>query len=112
MQVDKVNDELDRVEPATDQPGQQLVGDVGHRAHFLLLDIEAELDQIVSPINVTAMRDVDDADDYPLIENLIDHPEFAPPGRVPPLQLIAKWLADPIRIRRERTSNEFPTRNG
>jgi hypothetical protein len=58
------------------------------------------------------MRDMDHAHDDSLIENLIDHPEFAPAGRVPPFQLIAKWLADAMGILGEGTSDEFPTRDG
>lgn len=77
----------------------------------MTLDVEPELDQIASPINVTPMRDVDHADDDPFVENLIDHPEFASPCRVPPLQLIAKWLADAMGILGERTADELPTRN-
>ncbi len=58
------------------------------------------------------MRNMDDADDDSVVENLVDHPEFAAPRGVPPLQLTAKWLANAIRILRERTSNELPTCDG
>jgi len=58
------------------------------------------------------MRDMDDADDDSFVENLVDHPEFASPRRVPPLQLTAKWLAHAKWILRQRTSNELPTCDG
>lgn len=58
------------------------------------------------------MRKVDDPDDNSFIENLIDHPEFTPTRRVPPLESIAKRLTDAVGILREWTSNEFPTRDG
>jgi hypothetical protein len=76
------------------------------------LDLEPEFDHVASPINVTAMSDVDHADNHPFVENLVDHAKLAPPRRVPPLQLIAKWSADSVRILRERASNEFPTCDG
>ena len=74
--------------------------------------VEAERDRITSPVNVTAMRDVDDPNDNSVVEDLVDHPEFAPPGRVSTLQLVAKRLSDAIRTFRERTSNELPARHG
>jgi hypothetical protein len=46
------------------------------------------------------MRDVDGPHDDSIVEDLVDHPEFAAPGRVPPFQSIAKWLADAMRILR------------
>ena len=73
---------------------------------------ELEFDHVASPINVTAMRDVDDADHHSFVEDLVDDAKLAPPRRVPPLQLIAKWFAGPVGILGERASNELPTRDG
>ena len=44
------------------------------------------------------MRDVDDPNDNSVVEDLVDHPEFAPPGRVSTLQLVAKRLSAAVRI--------------
>jgi hypothetical protein len=76
------------------------------------LHVEPELDRIASPIRVTTVRDVDDAHDDSFVEDLVDHPEFAPPGAVSPLQLIAERLADTVGVICERTANEFPTGDG
>jgi hypothetical protein len=58
------------------------------------------------------MCNMDDPDDDSFVEDLVDHPELAPPRRIPALELIAKWLAHAIWIFRERSSHEFPTRDG
>jgi hypothetical protein len=47
-----------------------------------------------------------------LVEDLVDHPKFAPARRVPPLKPIAKWFANLLRVFREGTPNELPTRDG
>ena len=57
------------------------------------------------------MRDVDDPNNDAFVNDLVDHPVFAPPRRIPPLQLTAKWLSDTVGILRERASYEFPTRD-
>jgi hypothetical protein len=58
------------------------------------------------------MRDVDDSHDDSFVEDLVNHPVFATPSRVAPLQLTAKRLADTVGILRERTSEEPPTHDG
>lgn len=83
----------------------------GIPAEELGLNVEAELDRIASPINVTAMRDMDDADDHPFVEDPVNHAKLAPPRRVPTLQLITKWFAHSVGILGERAPNELPTRN-
>jgi hypothetical protein len=76
------------------------------------LDVEPELHRIASPIDISTMRDVDDPNDDSIAEDLVNHPELAPPRRVPTLKLIAKWLAHAVGIFRERAPYEFPTRDG
>jgi len=58
------------------------------------------------------MRDVDDADDDSVVEDLIDNPKLASTRREPTFQLIPKWLTDPIGIIRQRTSDELPASDG
>lgn len=55
------------------------------------------LNQTASPINVATVHDKYDPDDNPVIENLIDDPELAAPGKVSARQLAAKWLTDASR---------------
>jgi hypothetical protein len=69
-------------------------------------------DRVASPINITTMRDVDDAHNNSVIENLINHPELSPSRRVSPLELVAKWLANAVWILGKWTSDELPARNG
>lgn len=74
------------------------------------LNVKSELHQVASPINITAVCDVDYADDNTVVENLVDHSEFAAPGRVATLQLITQRLSNSMRIVGEWATDEFPTR--
>ena len=61
-----------------------------------------------SSIDITAMRDMDDADDNSVVENLIDDPKLASTRRKPAFQLTAKRLADSVGILGQRAANKFP----
>lgn len=76
------------------------------------LDVEPELHRIASPINVTSVCDVNDPYDDTVVENLVEHPEFASPGRVPALKLIPQRFSYPVRIFGERATDEFPACDG
>lgn len=73
---------------------------------------QSELAEMTSPIDVTAMRDVDDSHDNSILEDRVDHPEFTAPRRVASSKLIAQRLADAVRMLRERTANELPAGDG
>jgi len=49
--------------------------------------------------------------DYPVIENLVNNPEFATPCRVSTLELIPQRLTYSMRIVRQRAPNELPAGN-
>lgn len=58
------------------------------------------------------MGHMDDPDDDTVVEDLIDHPELAPPRRVASFQLAAKWFPDAVGILSEGAANECPLCNG
>jgi hypothetical protein len=61
---------------------------------------EPELDGMTSPIDVTAMGNVDDSHNNSVLDNRVDHPEFTALRRIASGQLIAQKLTDAVRILR------------
>jgi hypothetical protein len=56
------------------------------------------------------MRDVDNADDDPVFDNLIDHAEFASASRESALKVMTEGFTDAVGILRQRTLDELPAR--
>lgn len=75
-------------------------------------DVEAELHDVPSPINVTTMPYVDYPYNDNIFMNLVNNPEVAAPCRPAAGQLVTQALADPMRVLGERTADELPTSHG